>query len=87
MDQNQQPTQTPVPSQPVNQPQQKQAQNPIQTPNQTPSPQQPTEKASFWKSKDPAIVIARIVLYIFVGIPLLGILFAILLAVLSAARR
>lgn len=50
-----------------------------------PTPQ-PPQNTSFWKSKDPAIVIARIVIYIFVGIPLLGILFATLLAVLSAVK-
>jgi len=37
--------------------------------------QQPAEqKASFWKSKNPATVLIRILLYIFVGLPLVGVL-------------
>ena len=82
MDQNQVPTPQPNPQTSPQTPPQPNDQS-----NQTQPTPQPTEKVSFWKSKDPAIVVARIVIYIFVGIPLLGIIFAILLAVLSAARR
>lgn len=71
----------------MNQNQPTQPQNPNTPPPPTITPQQQSKKVSFWKSKDPAIVIARIVLYIFVGIPLLGIILAILSAILSASYR
>lgn len=51
------------------------------------SPQQPAQKVSFWKSKDPTTVTIRIVLYIFVGIPLLAILLLIIMMILSALKK
>ena len=51
-----------------------------------PQPQTPA-KVSFWKSKDPAIIIVRILIYIFVGLPLIAIIMGIILVVLSSARR
>lgn len=50
-------------------------------------PQQPTQKVSFWKSKDPKTITTRIILYIFVGIPLLAILLLIIIMILSALRK
>ena len=61
---------------------------PPQTPPLSQTPQQsPKNKVSFWKSKDPAIVIARIVIYIFVGIPLLIFLLMILIYFLGIYNR
>ena len=42
--------------------------------NSKPNQSSSTKKVSFWKSKEPAIVTVRIILYIFVGVPLLVIL-------------
>lgn len=49
--------------------------------------QPPQQKISFWKSKDPAITLVRILLIIFLGLPLLGIIMAIILVVLSSSRH
>lgn len=45
---------------------------------------QPRQQVSFWKSKDPAIVLVRILLIIFFGLPLLAIIGVIVLLVLSS---
>lgn len=52
------------------------------------SPQgQPSQKAGFWKSKDPTVVLVRILLIIFIGLPLLGIIIAIILMILSSIKH
>lgn len=55
-------------------------------PNPNPTPPEP-QKVSFWKSKDPAIVIVRIIIYIFIGIPILGIIGAMVLVSLNTYRN
>lgn len=62
-------------------------QNPMTNQDSAPPQPQPLAKVSFWKSKDPAIAIVRILIYIFVGLPLIAILMGIILVTLSSARR
>ena len=56
--------------------------------NNTPSIQnQPQQKVSFWKSKEPAIVFVRILIIIFVGFSLLGIIGAMVLVALNSTHK
>ncbi|KKR29994.1 MAG: hypothetical protein UT61_C0016G0005 [Candidatus Woesebacteria bacterium GW2011_GWA1_39_8] len=52
-------------------------------PNQNP----PQQKVSFWKSRDPKIVLVRILLIIFIGLPLLGIIGAMVLVALNSSHK